>query len=108
MRGRRRREERKAQHQRIEEDLARHREFLHAWDPCGLIAEGAPESEFDAEGAQIYGALTSGAVQSEAELAGRRAAIFRRAFDSSFTPESCADVAQSIWSWWEERTSEQS
>ncbi len=108
MPGRRRREERKAKHQRIAEDLARLREFIHAWDPGGLIAGGAPENELDSEGAQVYGALTSEAVQSEAELARRIAAIFRRTFDSSFTPENCADVARSIWRWWQERTPDQS
>jgi hypothetical protein len=106
--GRRRREERKAKHRRIAEDLARLREFIHAWDPGGLIAMGVPENEFDTQRAQLYGALTSGAVQSEAELGKRVAAIFQGAFDSSLTPENCADVAQSIWSWWQERTSDQS
>jgi hypothetical protein len=68
---------------------------------------GVPEDEFDTQRAQLYGALTSGAVQSEAELARRIASIFQ-GFDSSFTPENCADVAQSIWSWWQERTPDQS
>jgi hypothetical protein len=90
------------------EDLARLREFLNAWDPYCLIAGGAPENEFDSERADIYQALKSGGIASEAELGRRIATIFRRAFDSSFTPENCADLAQSIWSWWQERTSDQS
>jgi hypothetical protein len=69
---------------------------------------GVPEDEFDTQRAQLYGALTSGGVRSEADLGRRIAALFGGFFDSSLTPENCADVAQSIWDWWQERTSGQS
>jgi hypothetical protein len=84
----------------VTKDLAKLRELLNAWDPYSLIRFGTPENEFDPERDEIYGALTSGTVQSQQALAGRIAAIFQKWFDDSYTVQNCSDIARQIWNWW--------
>jgi len=82
------------------EALAKLRESLNAWDPKLLIEAGAPEDEYDPEAREIYHALTSGDVESEAALAICIAAIFAKWFGDPVTAEMCSGVAHTIWSRW--------
>jgi DNA-binding transcriptional ArsR family regulator len=82
-------------------DLAKIRELVNAWDPIGLIALEAPEDEYDPEVRAIYRVLRSGKGQSAEELSRRIAAILKEFFGAKLVGESCSDVAESIWSWWQ-------
>ena len=92
---------RKAMTREALEDLAKIREVVNAWDPCGLIASEAPEDEYDSEVRDIYRVLRSGQAQSEEELSRRIAAILTEWFGHEFAAASCSEVAQKIWSWWQ-------
>jgi len=85
------------------EHLAKLREFLNAWDPYGLLAQGAPEDEWDGERSKIYSALTRGEIGSSEALADRMAAIFDNSLGGGFTAEECSEVARAIWNWWQAR-----
>jgi hypothetical protein len=82
-------------------DLAFLRRVLNEWDPYGLVAQGAPEDEFDSEREEIYRALVSGEVRSESALAERIFAIYTEWLGNVFTLEECSSVARKIWPWWE-------
>jgi hypothetical protein len=90
-----------------EESLPATREVMRllvAWDPYDYYG-GSPEDDAGTEAQSILYALSSAEVKSEAELTTYIADMYDRwhGMYDSFTPDTCAGVAQTIWAWWEER-----
>lgn len=70
-------------------------EQVNAWDPMGLLAAGAPASEYETEiweiAHRIYRAPTDAQAVAEA-----MAAVFSRWFDATFTAGECLLAARRI------------
>ncbi len=65
------------------------RQVVRAWDPYELLAEGAPDDEFDAEIAQLVTRVPS--MHSATDAAHAISAVFSKAFEPKlFTPAACA------------------
>jgi hypothetical protein len=64
-------------------------QVVRTWDPYALLAEGAPEDEFDAEIAQLVTRIPS--MLNAADAANAISAVFSKAFEPQlFTPAACA------------------
>jgi len=64
-------------------------DVVRAWDPYALLAEGAPEDEFDAEIAQLVTHVPR--MHSAADAAQAISAVFSKAFEPQlFSPAACA------------------
>lgn len=69
---------------------------IRAWDPCELIAGGAPANEFDSEIAAVVTQIPRIKTEREAVLA--LSQVFSTAFEArGFTPEQCADAGRKLF-----------
>lgn len=79
-------------------------EFLAAWNPYDCYGDSWVEADLWPETHAILYALNSREVRSEVELARYIADMYDRwVMEDEFTPENCAEVARTIWAWWDER-----
>ncbi len=79
---------------------------INAWDPQALIAQGAPEDEYEAEARDICNTLTAGHIGSEQELAIYISTVCEKWFGEHFAVGTCAFSAHLIWAWWQEHRGE--
>jgi hypothetical protein len=72
------------------------RGVVHAWDPYGLIAHGAPRDEFDREVACVVAQIPRIGSAFDAALALSR--VFSSSFESErFEPEHCRDAGDRLF-----------
>jgi hypothetical protein len=69
---------------------------INAWDPYSLIEGGSPSDEFEAEAAALVPRIRH--IHSEGDAAREIATVFAKAFDSTFTPETCAKIGAQLYS----------
>jgi hypothetical protein len=89
---------------RNREKFLKIRELVTPRAPYNLVCEmGAPEDEYDPEVADIYDALASGTMASEAALAQRLAEIFGQWFGIPVVAAEWTDLARDLWRYWQEK-----
>jgi hypothetical protein len=72
------------------------RSIINEWDPYSLLAEGAPDDEFEGEIASIVRQLPR--IRSNNDMILAISTVFSSAFESErFRPEDCAEVGARLF-----------
>jgi hypothetical protein len=72
------------------------RQVIHRWDPYGLLAEGCPPDEFDAEIAAVVAEIPR--IRGRADAAHVLSRIFSSSFEPErFQPEDCAAAGVELY-----------
>jgi len=69
---------------------------INAWDPYSLLEGGSPSDEFEAEIAALVPRIRH--IHSEGDASREIATVFAKAFDTTFTPGTCAKVGAQLYS----------
>ena len=73
--------------------------LINAWDPYGLIDEGAPTDEFESEITKILAGLSK--CKSSDDATKLIADIFRQSFESDkFSDDSCQQIGHKVYAWY--------
>lgn len=73
-------------------------------DPAGLIETDTPEDEYCCEVTDILAGLRK--CNSLSDTSNLVASIFNEAFDSDFSSDKYLDLAEPIWNWWKNQSSQ--
>jgi len=90
------RADRKSGKQQYRELFALVGEVVREWDPCGLLAGGAPRDEFDGEIGRVVAQVPR--IHSAADATAVVSRVFGSAFErEEFAIETCAPVGERLF-----------